>query len=227
MEFQYDGKIYPVILEHKRVKNINMHVRPDGTIYVSAPFHTKEAYIQECLEKHAERFAKASDRLATQKKSSEETDGAVKSFLGEEISLRWSDKPCQSTLQDGVLTVFARNSEEAAYAWRRWCADECVKLCQQLNPEVYKAFRAAGYQVPLSRIEIKDMTSRWGSCTASKARISINVRLMSYPKGCIRSVFFHEYTHFLHHNHGSGFYAVLLKMCPDYAHWDSILKGGS
>lgn len=222
MELCYNGKTYPVILERKRVKNINLRVRSDGVICISAPPSVREAFIQEILERDAKRLAEICDKL--QQNLTDYADGSTVMYLGEKLRLHWSDKPCKTTLQGGILTVFARTPDEAAYAYRLWSAEECVRLCNKLNPEVHKAFLAAGYSVPPAKIEIKEMTSRWGSCTARSARISINLRLMQYPEGCIRSVFYHEYTHFLHMDHGKGFYAVLRQMCPDYDKWDRILK---
>lgn len=224
MTLCWNGKTYPVLLNRKHVKNINMRVRQDGTICVSAPPSVPEERIQALLEKNAQRFAEACDRLRA-KDEPDFANGSEIVHLGETLRLCWSDRPCPTKCSDGILTVFARTKEEAAHACRMWCIAECKALCLKLNTEVCQAFRAAGYDVPLAHIQIKEMTSRWGSCTARSGRISINFRLMQYPEGCMRSVFYHEYTHFLHQDHGKGFYAVLLRMCPDYDKWDRILKG--
>lgn len=220
----WNGKVYPVLIERKRVKNINMRVRQDGTIYVSAPPSVPEERIQALLHRNAERFAAACDRLR-EANVPDYADGAQVQYLGETLRLCWSERPCRTKREGTALTVFARTPEEAAYAYRMWCIEECKVLCTKLNAEVYNAFRAAGYHVPAAHIEIKEMNSRWGSCTAKTGRISINFRLMQYPEGCMRGVFFHEYTHFLHQDHGAGFYAELRRMCPDYDKWDRILKG--
>lgn len=224
VEFTYDGRSYPVILERKRVKNINLHVRTDGSIYVSAARHVPEAVILAFLEKNAARFTAASDSIREKRRNQELSDGAAVAWLGEKLYLKWNPKPCPTVHAGDTLTVFARTPEEAAYAFRQWRETECLALFRQLNDEVHAAFRAAGYAVPHARIEVKDMTSRWGSCTAAKGRISINIRLMQYPLGCIRGVFYHEYAHFLHQNHSAAFYAVLRRMYPDYDRYDAILK---
>ena len=224
MEFTYEGKSYPVILERKRVKNINLHIRTDGSIYVSAAPRVPEHVIQAFLEKNAARIAPASDRVREKRRRPEFTDGASLPWLGEPITLRWSDKPCPTSLGGSTLTVFARDPAEAEYAFTQWRNAACIALFRQLNTETHDAFVSAGYSVPLARIEIKNMTSRWGSCTARTGRISMNIRLMQYPLGCIRSVFFHEYTHFLHMDHSAAFYAVLRRMYPPYDRYDALLK---
>ena len=224
MEFTYEGRRYPVILERKRVKNINLHVRTDGSIYVSAAPRVPESVILDFLQKNAARIAPASDRIREKRQQQVLSDGAVLPWLGKPLTLHWSPKPCPTVREGDVLTVFARTPEEAEYAYVQWRNAECIALFRQFNDETHAAFLQAGYSVPHARIEIKSMTSRWGSCTAKKGRISMNIRLMQYPLGCIRGVFFHEYTHFLHQNHSAAFYAVLRRMYPDYDRYDALLK---
>lgn len=36
-QFTAQGRTFPVILVRKKVKNINLHVRSDGTLYLSSP----------------------------------------------------------------------------------------------------------------------------------------------------------------------------------------------
>ncbi len=223
-EFQYNAKIYPVQLERKKVKNVNLRVRSDGVILISAPPSVSEAYIHECLMKHAPKFSAAIDRIQ-ESISQKYADGAQLPYLGRTLRICCIAAPCRTVLSGDTLRLFARNAEETEFAVKRWYADECLNLCKKLNPEIIKAFREAGYSVPAARIEIKEMTSRWGSCTADRGRISINVKLMQYPEGCIRSVFYHEYAHFIHQDHSKEFYAVVRRMMPDYDHWDRILKG--
>ena len=224
VEFTYQGRRYPVMIERKRVKNINLHVRTDGSIYVSAAPHVPERVILEFIEKNAERIAPASDRIREKRQKQALSDGTQVPWLGKPLTIRYSPRPCPTVREGDVLTVFARTPEEAEYAFIQWRNAECVALFRELNKETCEAFRAAGYQVPYARIEIKDMTSRWGSCTAKTGRISMNIRLMQYPLGSIRGVFFHEYTHFLHQNHSAAFYAVLRRLYPDYDRYDALLR---
>lgn len=44
-EIKYNGKTIEYILERKRVKNINLRVKPDGTVYVSANNRVSKKYI--------------------------------------------------------------------------------------------------------------------------------------------------------------------------------------
>lgn len=225
MQFTYEGERYEYSVVRKRMKNIIAHVRSDGTIWVSAPPRAPEAIIQAFMQEHADVLVQRV-REAAQKQSTKPdyTDGSALLHLGERITLRWSNKPCQTVLEGNTLTVFARDAQEAELAYRRWLVGECVALYRQINREVYTNYREAGYDVPLARIEIKEMKSRWGSCTAKTGRISMNFRLMQYPMGCIYGVFYHEYAHFMYLDHSANFYAVLRGMYPDYDRFDAILN---
>lgn len=50
-QFTAQGRTFPVILVRKKVKNINLHVRSDGTLYLSAPARVPWAYIEDFLER--------------------------------------------------------------------------------------------------------------------------------------------------------------------------------
>ena len=223
MQFVYQGETYEYTIVRKRMKNIIAHVRSDGAIWVSAPQHVPEAVICAFAEKNAAVLA-GRVMQARQEHGPDYADGSKLRHLGEEITLCQSPMPCRTVLENGRLTVFARDAQEAKLAYRRWLIDECVALYRQINREVCTHYRKAGYDVPLARIEIKEMRSRWGSCTAKTGRISMNLRLMQYPVGCIYGVFYHEYAHFMYLDHSQNFYAVLRGMYPEYDRFDAILN---
>lgn len=226
MEFTHAGRVYEYTIVRKRIKNIILHVTRDAAVYVSAPPGVSEQVIQRFVEENADRLVQQmAQTVQRQADAPDFTDSSVVTYLGEPITLRWSTKPCKPQLDGSTLVLFARSADEARLAYRRWLIDECTELYRNLNREVYASFTAHGYRVPLARIEIKEMRSRWGSCTAGTGRISMNFRLMQYPPGCIRGVFYHEYTHFLHGGHGKAFYDVLRGIYPEYDRWDAILKG--
>lgn len=50
-QFTAQGRTFPVILVRKKVKNINLHVRSDGRLYLSAPARVPWAYIEDFLGK--------------------------------------------------------------------------------------------------------------------------------------------------------------------------------
>ena len=60
------------------------------------------------------------------------------------------------------------------------------------------------------------MTSRWGSCHYTKGLIVLNTALAAVEEELLDYVALHELVHFLHPNHGPGFYAVMDRLLPDW-----------
>ncbi len=63
-----------------------------------------------------------------------------------------------------------------------------------------------GYQY--RRVYLKNMKSRWGSCSAA-LNINLNIHLMMLPEYLIDYVILHELVHTVHKNHGPGFWHEL------------------
>lgn len=65
-------------------------------------------------------------------------------------------------------------------------------------------------------LKTRHMTSRHGSCIASKRKININTSLIHYDPKYIEYVFLHEISHLKHANHSDKFYSTFEKLCPNY-----------
>lgn len=55
-------------------------------------------------------------------------------------------------------------------------------------------------------LKIRQMKTRWGSCSAHKGYINLNLELIKKPKICIEYVIFHELVHLLYPQHSKSFY---------------------
>lgn len=66
-QFTVQGQTFPVILVRKKVKNINLHVRSDGTLYLSAPTRVPWEYIEDFLKKKTDFILRAMDQMKEQK----------------------------------------------------------------------------------------------------------------------------------------------------------------
>jgi hypothetical protein len=81
--------------------------------------------------------------------------------------------------------------------------------------------RAARYApllgVAVPRIRLSNSKSQWGSCSAD-GRVLLCWRLTHLPLTLVDYVVAHELAHLLQLNHSSRFWALVGKLCPDYAH---------
>lgn len=65
------------------------------------------------------------------------------------------------------------------------------------------------------RVAIKDMSSRWGSCSR-EGNLNFNYRLLYLPHELLDYVVVHELCHLMEHNHGLNFWREVQKIMPDY-----------
>ncbi|MDE6321761.1 MAG: M48 family metallopeptidase, partial [Muribaculaceae bacterium] len=116
---------------------------------------------------------------------------------------------------------------------REWIdgAIERVKARRQLRDEVEPALTRAQalefaravhsrlqywarlMDVDYSRVAIRTMKTRWGSCSAD-GRICINRRLAHYPPHWLDYVVVHELAHRIQINHSSQFWAIVSRFYP-------------
>lgn len=66
-----------------------------------------------------------------------------------------------------------------------------------------------------SRITIRDQSSRWGSCSSTRA-LSFSWRLIFAPSDVLDYVAAHEVAHLAHMNHGPQFWAAVESLIPPY-----------
>ncbi|MDD4828042.1 MAG: SprT-like domain-containing protein [Bacteroidales bacterium] len=72
------------------------------------------------------------------------------------------------------------------------------------------------YGVSPLRWTLRDMNSRWGSCSMTTRRITLNLKLFHKPDECVEYVIVHELCHLLYPNHGKKFYELLSSELPDW-----------
>ncbi len=74
---------------------------------------------------------------------------------------------------------------------------------------------AAKIGVTISKIAVKKMRSRWGSCS-SAGNLSYALHLVFAPEPMIDYVCAHEVAHLLHMNHGKDFWNCTQSLYPEY-----------
>ena len=201
-------------LERKRIRRVNLRIRPDGSVYVSAPLLTPTLAVESLLRDRQDWILEKL-RLADARR--EEEENAV--FLwGEKLSLRLREGGRHRVEREGdtlILTLKnpadGEEKRRALDAWqKRLCAEHVTALCRQYYP----AFERRG--VPCPTLSFRRMRSRWGSCRPQKGALSFNTRLTELPPDCADYVVVHELAHFLQPNHSTAFYAEVARVLPDW-----------
>ena len=211
----------------KPVKNVNMRVKNDGVIYVSANKSVTCEYIEELLVQRMNFFLSAIAKIEAS--SLIKSDASVMRYLGKTYEVEIAVNSFEKTELNGNKIIIATkgpslSDDEILFRIRRWQGDRCMEMYKSVNEEVYRDFIKHSYPVPHACVYIKEMKTRWGSCNARDGKISMNLKLIELPEECVYAVFYHEYMHFIHNNHSADFHNALNAIFPDYEVCDRILK---
>lgn len=217
-----DGREICYQLEWKNVKNLNLRVRKDGSVFVSASTVVPCKEIDEFVCSKAPFILRTIDHFheINQCKSQPKQYVSGESFYiqGRGLRLQVSQAKRDNIFSDGIyifLEVKDTNDfEKKRRLVSRYIDMQCKTIFTEILYEVYPIFEKYGITIPA--LHIKDMETRWGSCLPKKGVITLNKRLIEAPRNCIEYVVMHEMCHFLHPNHSKHFYAFLSVLMPDW-----------
>ena len=226
-----DGKAISYTLERKSVKNINLRIRADQCVYVSAPKDVaakmvdafvveKSAYILRALKKFK-------DKNRETVLENNFVNGETVKFLGRNLRLKIKNASRSKVESDeSYVTLYVKDVQDADLkkrvleTWlRKKCKDEITAICKKVYPQVKK------YGIAFPEIQLREMVSRWGSCSPKKGFVTFNTALIAMPVSCIEYVVTHEFTHFLYPNHSKKFYQQLATFMPDWEERKKRLEG--
>ena len=100
--------------------------------------------------------------------------------------------------------------------------EECYALLSQALERVHPLVMPFGVRMPV--LKIRKMKSQWGNCHWMQGYITLNAVLHRCPEYLQDYVALHELVHFIHHDHGPGFYAVMDALMPDWRKRRAELK---
>jgi predicted metal-dependent hydrolase len=221
-EFEY-------FLTRKKVKNINLRIKPDGKLYVSANIFVSAKAIESFLVSNADKIIKTVDRFSEKQKSAplekNFKNGEIFSVLGvnKTLSVVESKKNKAEVVGDALL-IHARDTNDIELKNRIF---ESLKksLCEEVIKEIcdrfYPIFAWKGVAYPT--LKFRKMKSRWGSCQPKKGILTFNTKLAEFPIEAIEFVVMHEFTHFLHPDHSKSFYTTLASLMPDWKERKQLL----
>ncbi|MBR0318336.1 MAG: M48 family metallopeptidase [Spirochaetia bacterium] len=209
-------------LQRKQVKNINLRIRPDGNIYVSAsplvPISTIEQYIDSKGDYIARTLARFNEKRKWEVSSKKYISGESFYLLGKQLRLIVKEAPKNHIFSDGIyLHLDCRQPENFTKKQKLindYFKKQCLETFSHLIAKNYPLFEK--YDIPCPSLHIRNMTSRWGSCLPTKKQIILNTSLIHFPERCIEYIIIHEFCHFLYPNHSKKFYSFLTVLMPDW-----------
>lgn len=121
-----------------------------------------------------------------------------------------------------ILGHLLQRQEQGAQLLPQPSREECARLLMEALLRVYPKTAPLGVTFP--QLKLRKMKSQWGNCHWAQGYITLNTALCRCPEELRDYVALHELVHFLHHDHGSGFYAKMDALMPDWRERRTILK---
>ena len=100
--------------------------------------------------------------------------------------------------------------------------EACFALLEQSMERMYPLVAVYGVSKPV--LKIRKMRTQWGNCHWMQGYITLNTALHRCPVYLRDYVALHELVHFLHHDHGSGFYGAMDTLMPEWRECRRALK---
>ncbi len=227
----YQDQTISYTINRKKVKNINLQVKPDSTVVVSAHSKVSLTRIEEFVKSKApwiQKNIKHFERLSELKASREYLDGEEFLFLGQVYTLQviYDKTKREEVIHDhGKLLAFV--NDDSDYQRKKTLLEKWYRKQATLNFDwtVDKILSLMNEdKLTKPSITIRTMKSRWGSCSWQKQKITLNTILIKAPQSCIDYVVLHELTHFVHRRHDASFYSYIAAIMPDWKERRKTLK---
>lgn len=216
------------VLKRNAKKNINITIKDDGTVVVSAPRRVSIAEINRVIESKKEWIEKAKSKQSQKKiihTDLDIRDGEKIYFLGELKTIK--------IIPSKATGIFIENDDICFEVKEKYLNNQ-----DYLNTHFYTALKEKlslilteymnmylkVMNLDVNTMKLRNMRSRFGTCMPTKKEILFNTYLIHYPLESIEYVVLHEVSHLIHANHSAKFYNVIAKYMPDWKFRKNKLK---
>lgn len=221
-------KILGYEVHRKKVKNINLRIKPNMEIYISAPMNLHSDYIENFIRSKEKLIKQVLQKIEEAKQNqlpSQYLSGEKHKYLGKEYELEVKQgNSNRVSIKEGkiILTVISNifeNSDEKKKVMEKWYFENAQKVFVNTIQKWLEILDES-----IEKLSIKPMKSRWGSCNYVKRYINLNTELIKRTQFEIEYVVLHELTHLKYPNHGKGFYRYIENYMPNYKMAEKMLN---
>lgn len=222
---QFGSKKIDFQVEYSARKTLGITVTPDLDVLVKAPIDSSLDKIKEKLLKKAAWIIKQqSFFLSFQPKTPPRKyiGGETHLYLGRQYLLKiQSGKKDSVKLKGKFIEVKTFDKLKAEVLVKEWYLQHAMSKFKEIAEPLIEKFKR--HKVEPDSIVLRDMPTRWGSCTP-KGKIILNPELIKAPRGCIEYVIIHELCHLIYHDHTRKFIELQTKEMPDWEKWKMKLE---
>ncbi|PKM94113.1 MAG: hypothetical protein CVU84_11675 [Firmicutes bacterium HGW-Firmicutes-1] len=226
----YNEFTIPYEVQRKNVKNINIRIKPNGIVYVSAHKNVSQSYIESVLKNKADWIIQSILQFQEKDNLKPKSNGFITGdqlyYLGQLYPIKVIE--ClqeEIVLHKNILQFHVKdemNTMKKQNLYQTWLREQATVIFQELLNQEW--IKVNPYITKLPILKIRKMKSRWGTCFTTKNTIQLNLELIKKPLEAIEYVILHELAHFVHPNHSKDFYAFVQNYMPDWKQRRALLK---
>ncbi len=202
----------------KKINNLHLRVLPpDGTVRISAPFHTKNEIIHDFAFSRLNWIRKQRLRISKNVlESYKYINLEIHYYMGCGYQLKVQAKnehPFVQLTDNEILLHVPEGADEdkRRSVLHEWYHSQLTKI---ISPLVKKWETILN--VSVERFSIRSMKTRWGSCTPKTRKIRFNLELVKRSHACLEYIVVHEMVHLLEASHNNKFKALMDRFYPNW-----------
>jgi predicted metal-dependent hydrolase len=222
---QFGSRTIDFRLVYSDRKSLGITVTPEMEVLVKAPADTTIEKVKEKIRKKAPWIIKQqSFFLSFQPKTPNRKyiSGETHLYLGRQYRLQIEIGQLESVkLKGKFIVVTSSEKSRTKSLLHDWYLQHARTKLHEVAAPLIDKFKK--HKVEPSSIVLRNMPTRWGSCTP-KGKIILNPELIKAPKGCIEYVVIHELCHLIHHDHTQKFLDLQTKEMKDWEKWKMKLE---
>ncbi len=202
MNFTYNNKNYPIIINYKNNKNLYIKVDDDFNIRINSPYLYPKLLIKKIVKENYKSIAKMID----EKERKKSVNNSTNKLFGKKINVTYSNvkRPIYNCYDLIVRDDVMLNN---------WYKSVSQQIFEEELKTIYEKFEE---KIPYPKLKIRKMKTRWGVCNKKDDSITLNLDLVKEDKIYLDYVIVHELSHFIHFNHSKSFWLLVNKYVPNY-----------
>lgn len=213
----------------KKVKNINLRIKPDGTVHVSASKSVPLEYVDNFVRSKSNFILEAVENFKKNMSLPQRLDdGDIMYFLGKSYIVRLGKRAnsgASLSFENREFYIYLRDINDiqsrfnTLEGWQKFASGE-------IFPPIMKKMLTLFKENPIDEptLRYRKMKSRWGSCHFHQKIITLSLMLTEVSVPAIEYVVLHELVHLFHPNHSKEFYTMVEKLMPDWKSRRQLLR---
>ncbi|MEG0371479.1 MAG: SprT family zinc-dependent metalloprotease [Clostridium sp.] len=215
-------------IKYKKVKNITLRIKNDGTVNLTVPFGVSEDYALGFVKKKEKWIKSKLEEIKNRENLSVKGEfklvsGEVVYYLGNKytVNILESSTP-RVDITGEFINIYVDNVDDyntKNALLHRWYLDNANNVFSEYINKWEEILK-----LNVKSITIRSMKTRWGSCNHKLHKINLNLELIKKDIRCIDYVILHEMAHLVHPNHSMDFWGYVEGYMPEYRGIRDMLK---